>query len=578
MPPNGITSYRPPVMSSNYMVSSGHYLGTMAGTRMLEDGGNAIDAGVATGIALNVTLPHLISFAGVAPILIYVADKDEVVSISGLGRWPKAAALDYYTKRYNGDIPLGVARSVVPAACDAWLTALELYGTMTLEHVMAPSIELAEKGYAVTAHMARGLAGKKEYFQTCPSTAEIFMHNGETLRVGERLVQKDLAEVFRQMVDVERANAHRGREGAIRAARDYFYKGEIAEKMVKFSEEGDGIISKEDFAEFQVKVERPEVGSYKEYGLYTCGAWCQGPTLIQMLNILEGIDLEAMGHNSSQYLHTLMEAENLAFSDRHSYYGDPDLVEVPIEGLLSKEYAAHRRAAIDPGKAWPEMPPAGDPWKYQGGTRSAPLLAAGPRSGFREPDTSYASVVDRWGNAFSATPSDSIGTMPIVPGLGMIISGRGSQIWLEPGHPSCLAPWKRPRLTPNPAMVFKNGRLFMPFGTPGGDNQVPSMVQAFLNMAEFGMIPQQAVEQPRVASASFPDSFWPHVYDPAKVLVEDRIEEGTAKELADMGHKIGWLRDWDSLVGMVCMVVVDHEKGLLHGAADPRRDGYSVGW
>ena len=578
MPPKGIPSYRAPFVSTNYMVASGHYLATTAGFRMLEEDGNAVDAGVASGIALNVTLPHLTSFAGVAPIAIYQADRGEVVTISGLGRWPKAANLEDYSKKYNGDIPMGIPRSVVPAACDAWLTALERYGTMTFEQVVSPSIELAERGFPASYPLSRGIEGRGEYIMQCPSTAEIFMPEGKPLQFGQMVVQKDLAHVFRQIVEVERGNAHKGREGAIRAARDFFYKGEIAEKMVRFSQQQDGLLSMEDFAQFSVQVEKPEVGTYKDYTLYTCGPWSQGPSLIEILQLLEGFDLKGMGHNSPQYIHTLIEAIKLAFADRHDYFSDPDFVEVPMAGLLSKGYAAERREAVDPLKACPKMPLAGDPWPHEGKVRTRLPVPAVPRSGPMELDTSYTCVVDRWGNAFSATPSDNFLSTPIVPGLGLIISARGTQPWLEAEHPCSLEPWKRPRLTPNPALVLKNGHLYMPFGTPAGDMQVQAMVQMFLNVVEFGMNTQQAIEEPRARTDSFPNSFWPHAYYPGRVSLEGRISPEVGEELTKLGHGVTQAEDWTSAMGGLCGIVLDGERGILVGGADPRRDSYVLGW
>ena len=296
----------------------------------------------------------------------------------------------------------------------------------------------------------------------------------------------------------------------------------------------------EDFAQYSVRVEAPEVGTYKEYTIYACGPWCQGPSLIEILNILESFDLKAMGHNSAEYIHILAEAIKLAFADRHRYYGDPDYVEVPMEALLSKGYAAERRNAIDLNRAWPEMPPPGNPGTYGDKAKYQPAVTARPRSGTTEADTSYVSVVDRWGNAFSANPSDSFSTTPVLPGLGLIITPRGSQSWLEPEHPSCLAPWKRPRITPSPAVVLKKVRLFMPFGTPGGDMQLQAMVQMFLNIVEFGLNPQQAVEEPRVRSDSFPDSFWPHAYHPGRLTLEPRIEAEVARVLVKLGHRVQW--------------------------------------
>ena len=578
MPPKGIPSYGPSYMGTTHMIASTHNLATLAGYRMLELGGNAVDAGVASGIALNVTTPHLTSLAGVAPIVFYQADTGEVVTISGLGRWPKATNLEEYTKRYNGEIPLGIQRTVVPAACDAWLTALERYGTMTFEQVAAPALELAERGFPASYTLTRSLGRLRDFIvEECPSTAEILMPDGNPPGHGQLIVQKDLAAVLRRMAEVERSSAQKGRGGAIRVARDFFYKGEIAETIVRFHQERDGLLSMEDLAEFSVEVEKPEVGTYKDYTLYTCGPWCQGPALIEVLQILEGFDLKAMGHNSAQYIHTLAEAIKLAFADRHDYFGDPDFVEVPMAGLLSKGYAADRRAALNSDKAWPDMPPSGDPWRYAGKERARSPVPAVPRSGPKHSDTAYTCVVDRWGNAFSATPSDAVDWTPVVPGLGFTVSGRGAQSWLDPEHPSCLGPWKRPRLTPNPAIAFKDGHPFMPFGTPGGDMQIQAMVQMFLSIVEFGLSPQQAIEEPRFRSDSFPDSVWPHAYFPGLLSLESRVDKEASDKLSKLGHEVMWMEDFDRRLGALCGIVIDRERGILSGGADPRADSYVLG-
>ena len=330
--------------------------------------------GVAAGIAINVTQPHFTSFAGVAPILVYMAETDEVVSISGLGGWPKAATAEYFIDKY-GDLPLGMERCVVPSACDAWLTALERFGTMTFEQVVGPSVRLADEGFPAAPRLSAA-AHRPGVLDRWPYDAQIFAPNGAPIKTTQPFVQKDLANVFKQMIEVERANVGGGREGGIRAARDFFYKGEIAEKMVAFSEAEGGLMTMQDFADFSVAVEKPEMGTYGDYSIYTCGPWCQGPSLISVLNLMEGFDLQSMGHNSPDYLHALLESIKLAFSDRHYFYGDPDFVDVPMEGLLSKGYADARRAAIDMARAYPEMPPMGDPWPYQGAASRNPAMAA----------------------------------------------------------------------------------------------------------------------------------------------------------------------------------------------------------
>ena len=332
----------------------------------------------------------------------------------------------------------------------------------------------------------------------------------------------------------------------------------------------------EDLASFRVKLEPPAAGSYKGIGVYTCGPWCQGPVVIQTLHILESFDLGSLGHNSADYAHTVLEALKLAFADRHAFYGDPDFVDVPMEALLSKEYAMVRRQAIDPGAACPEMPVPGDPRGAQAQGRAAASQPM-PVAGGDEGDTSYTCVIDRWGNAFSATPSDTLPTSPIVPGLGFILSSRGSQSWLDPDHPSSLAPGKRPRLTPNPAMALKDGKPWMTFGTPGGDVQCQAMVQLFLNVAEFGLDSQEAVDAPRFVTWSFPNSFWPHAYRPGMVGVEGRIAPEVAEELARRGHKVEVWDDFSPRMGSLSAIVADRERGMLSGGADPRREAYAIG-
>ena len=581
----GIRTYRPLVTGAQHVVSSGHYLATAAGFRILEQGGNATDAGVAAGIAINVTLPQWTGFGGVAPIIIHDAASGDTVSISGLGRFPKAASIDYFNKNCGGELPPGVLRTVTPAAADAWITALRLYGTMSFEQVVTPALELAEGGFPIPATLQSALArtgdsliGDSDGDGRWPSTSAVFFPGGRRPDIGDILIQKDLARTFYRLIEVERDHAGQGREVALQAARDYFYRGDIAEEIVQFVQKEGGLLTMEDLAEFSVGVETPPSIDYKGIQVYACGPWCQGPMNLHALKILEGFDLRGMGHNTAAYAHTVLEALKLAFSDRDAYYGDPDFVDVPLEGLISESYAQERRAAIDAGRASPEMPLPGDPWPHQGmparnGQPARPDLVAGGLPA----DTSYACVVDRWGNAFSATPSDSFGTSPIIPGLGFIASSRGSQTWLDPQHPSALAPGKRPRLTPNPALAMRDGKPLMPFGTPGGDVQPQSMVQLFLNVMEFGMDVQQAVEAPRFSTWSFPNSFWPHAYHPGLVGVEGRIDANVVSELSRLGHKVEVWDDFTPRMGCLCAVDVDHKRGGRSGGADPRRDGYAMG-
>ena len=584
----GLRTYRPLIAGRTHMAAAGHYLATAAAYRILEQGGNATDAGVAAGIALNVTLPQYTSFGGVAPIMVHDAGRGETVTVAGLGRWPNAASVDYFEANHGGQLPGGVLRTVTPSAADAWLTAIQFYGTMSFAQVVTPALELAEQGFPIPQSLHRALAREEEKFASgnrdpriWGSTLDVFFPGGRALGIGEVAVQKELANTFRRLISAERAASGKGRVMAIQAARDLFYRGDMAHKMVEFNRAQGGLLSLEDMAGFEAKLEPPVSIDYKGIEVFTCGPWCQGPTTIQALGILSGFDLQAMGHNSPDYLHTLIESLKLAFADRHSYYGDPDFVNVPMKGLLDPDYAARRRQEIDPSRACPDMPRAGDPWAYQGygGQNGNQAMPAHPEpvGGAVEPDTSYVCVVDRWGNGFSATPSDGIGSAAAVPGLGFAMSTRGYQTWLDRDHPACLMPGKRPRLTPNPAMAFRDGKLWMPFVTPGGDVQCQSMTQLFLNVAEFGMDVQQAIEQPRVASWSFPDSGFPHGYTPAAMSAEGRIGPETVKELERRGHVVEVWDDWTPRMGALNAITINRQRETLEVGADLRRDNYAMG-
>lgn len=389
------------------------------------------------------------------------------------------------------------------------------------------------------------------------------------------------------MVRAEKKRKFSGRDEALQAARDEFYKGEIAEAILDFFKKNDGLLQREDMDNFHVQIEEPLVTTYKGYEVYSCRPWCQGPVLLQVLNILERFDLKRLGHNSPEYIHLVAEALKLVYSDREAFYGDPDFVEVPIEGLLSKEYAEARRGMIDQNKGWAEMPPSGDPWKWQGSgkrqkgkaNRERVKRSNNPGESDRYLDTSYVCVVDQYGNAFSATPSDVSNTTPIVPGTGLAVSSRGSQSWVDSKHPSSIQGGKRPRLTPNPSIVFRKGKLFMPFGSPGGDIQCQAMLQVFLNIVEFQMDPQEAVEAPRFGTFNFPNSFYPHAYHPNLLKLEKRIEDVTFQKLNEKGHKVVWRPvEWAWKAGAVCAIVVDSDRGILIGAADPRRESHAGGW
>jgi gamma-glutamyltranspeptidase/glutathione hydrolase len=566
------------IMGRRWMVSAGHPLAAQAAARVLEAGGNAIDAGVAGGFMLGVSHPDMVSFAGVAPILVHLAETGETFEVSGVGPYPRKATADFYRAHCGGQIPPGVLRTVVPAAPDSWCVALERWGTWSFKDAVAPALECAERGFPLSTFSAAMISGNADRYRHFPTSAALYLPGGEPRAPGDLFVQAELAETIQRMVEAETRARRRGRARAIRAARDVFYKGEIARRIVEFHAGEGGLLTEEDLAEFHAEVAPALKVGFRDYEVAACGFWCQGPVLLQMLNLVEPFDFEALGHNSPRALHLLVEAMKLAFADRETYYGDPRHVKVPAEGLLSKAYAAARRSLIREDRAWPEMPPPGDPDQVSA-VRNGQNGPAVPH-GARPPgalDTAYICVVDALGNGFSATPSDPSVDSPVVPGVGCVVSPRGSQGWLTPGHASEVAPGKRPRLTPAPAMAFKGGRLFMPFGTPGGDVQQQAMLQVFLNITAFGMPPQQAVEAPRVATRSFPDSFWPHADAPGQLDVERSIPADTRAALAALGHSVTEQpeRDWRS--GAVCAVVVRPD-GTLMAGADPRRGAHAIGW
>jgi gamma-glutamyltranspeptidase/glutathione hydrolase len=569
---------RTTIMGTRHVISAGHYLAAHAGFQILEAGGNAIDAGVAAGIAIGVLQTDKVNFGGVAPQLIYTAKSREVHCIDGLGVWPHAITPDYFIRRHGGKIPKGVERCVVPAAPDAWLTALESFGTMGFGEVAASAIRFAREGFPMHPMMSDFIKENQVTFRGWPASRKVFLPKGRPPEVGEVFVQPDLGRTLQYMADEEKKVARRrGRKAGLGAARTAFYKGDIARVVTKFIEKEGGPMRYEDFAGFRVKFEPTVRSRFDGIELHACGPWSQGPVLPMALNILKGFDLKAMGHNSPAYIHVVTEAMKLAYADRHHHFGDPRFVKVPIAGLVSDRYAAHRRSLISLEKAWPEMPPAGDPDTLaQLSHRCVPVPeredAPGPG------DTSYVCAFDRHGNAFSCTPSDGSDKTPIVPGVGILCSGRGTQSWADPSHPSSVAPGKRPRLTPNPALAFKNGRVYMPFGTPGGDVQCQAMLQVFLNINVFGMAPQAAVEAPRFAGYSFPGSFEPHPYYPGRLHLEASLAKEAGDDLRELGHKVYEWGDMTWLAGAVCTIVADHENGVLHGGADPRRPAYVLGW
>ncbi|MDA0674996.1 MAG: gamma-glutamyltransferase family protein [Proteobacteria bacterium] len=577
---------RPDIAGTRHAISAGHYLAAQSGYRILEAGGNAIDAGIAAGITLGVVECEFVSFAGVAPMLIYNANTREMINICGLGHWPKAASCEYFQKNHGGKIPKGVLRTVVPAAADTYITALERFGTMTFADVAADAIRFANEGFVVDRLKSDRMTAIESTLRGWPTSAAVYMPNGRAPVPGDVLVQKDLGRTLQFLVDQEKASAAKGRAAGLQAARDAFYRGDIAQMIVKFYKEQGGLLAAEDLANFRIAFEPPVSVAYHGVTVHECGPWSQGPMLLQALNLLEGIDLKALGHNSADYLHVLIEAVKLAAADREAYFGDPKFVDVPLDALLAKDYAAKRRKLIDMDRASPGMPSPGNVGRAMppldvllgagGGAEALP-----PGHGDRM-DTSYVCAVDRWGNVLSCTPSDSCPGVPVTAGTGLIVSPRGSQSWTDPRHPCSVQPGKRPRLTPNPAIAIKPGEWVMPFGTPGGDSQVQVMLQVLLNRVVFDMSPQAACEAARFASHSFPSSFEPHDYHPGSLYLEGRFGPAMGDELTRRGHKVTWWPTFgpettSSDICAACAVDSNLKTGVKTGGADHRRPAYALG-
>lgn len=547
-------SHRPTLYGTRHLVVAGHHLAAMAAMRLLEAGGNAIDAGVGAGFALNVVQPDMANLGGVAPVMLRTAD-GRVTTIAGVGRWPRRVTRDELARVGGGRIPNDVRRWVVPAAPDAWLHALQRFGTLTLAEVLQPAIELAAGGFVVNYFTHHNLAVSEAAMTKWPHTREVYFPDGRAPRVGERLVQDALAGTLRALVEAaERAPG--GREAGVQAARDRFYRGDIAQAMADFAREQGAYLDEADLRDYAAAEMPAFHTSYRGHTVYSCGPWCQGPSVLQALSLLRGYRLGDLA--PAARTHVAIEAMNLALAERNRWYGDPDHVRVPMDRLLSDEHAEALRRRIDPERA--------------GAT--PPTDARGPAS----PDTTYVAVIDRHGNAFSATPSDStILATPMVPGLGIGISNRGLQASLDPADPNVVAPGKRPRLTPNPGLVV--GPLgVMAYGTPGGDVQPQAMTQFLVNWLDHRMELQAAVEAPRWASYAVPITEDPHPATPRLVRVESALHEAVGDELVARGHRVERWPTFAADAGGVCAVLRDPATGLLSGAADPRRMSYGIAW
>ncbi len=599
------SALRPAVMGPSGGVSTGHPLTTAVAFGVLLKGGNAFDAGVASLLTGGVLEQDLYSLGGEALVLVYPKKEGKVTSVVGQGWAPAAVSVDWYKSRNKTLQGNGLDPAVVPGAIHAALTVLEKWGTMSFEEVATPAIEYAEKGFPMRQSTADAIQKQLKLFDKWPDNKKYWLKpDGSQYKPGETIKLPTLARTLHRMVDAERAAKSKGRAAGIVAARDAFYKGDIAREMVAFLKKNDAPFELADFSDFFARIEEPAKTTYHGYTIYKHGFGSQGPVLLQTLNILENFDLHAMGYGSADYLHTVTEAMKLAYADRDTYYADPAFVNVPAEGLLSKDYAKERAKLIDPKHASKSFI-AGDPlpydsrvkqWPYwkaniKDGTserveadlsQEAALSSLGLDSGGVSKDTTHMSIIDKDGNLFDVTPSG--GWIPgavILGDTGIGMSVRGEQFWLDSTRAAQIRPHARPRYTLTPSMVFKGNVPMMAIGTPGGDNQDQTILQAFLSVVDFwnDWYPNlhAAFERPRVQTLHFYGSFWPHSPGFNKLNVEAAIPDAVYNELRARGHDVSRLRTF-GMSGCATAVMIDPATQNRFAGADPRRDCYAMAY
>ncbi|HVG29798.1 MAG TPA: gamma-glutamyltransferase family protein [Pyrinomonadaceae bacterium] len=620
-------TFRPVVRGRRGVVAGGHPLSVEAGMRILQRGGNAVDAGVATILAASVIEFSHFSFGGEVPILIKLRAKPVAV-VEGMGTAPRKATREFFISHARADadreagsapddaraqgggptasragsetsratrggagspnnppptqvihIPsTGPTAATVPAVLDACVTALDEFGTKSLAEVMQPAIELAD-GFPVDELRVEYIRRLTPVFSKWADAKRVFLPGGEAPKVGDVFVQADLARTMRAIVEAEKRAARGGRHAALMAARDYFYKGEVGRRIGDYMQRNGGLLAAEDIAAFRARVGEPARGTYRGYEVYKAGFWTQGPAFIETLNILEGYDLKSFGHNSPEYVHALAEALKLGFADRDRYFGDPDFVRIPTAQLLSKDYAALRRRLIREDRASLDYTP-GDPAAMKpllAGVEAIPARESRVSPLERANDTTCVNVVDKDGNLFSATPSGAWLPALVAGDTGVLMGQRLQSAMLDANSPNVVAPGKRPRITLTPTLVLRGSEPFAVLSTPGGDNQDQALLQVFLNVVEFGMNPQEAVEAPRFDTQHLVSSFDDHAFLPGSLNVESRFADAAVKELERRGHRVKVQSAFGTLSAPT-VILYDPRTGVISGGADPRRGRYALAW
>ncbi|MEV1172372.1 gamma-glutamyltransferase family protein [Nonomuraea sp. NPDC049784] len=592
---------RPELSGDFGMVASTHWLASATGMGVLERGGNAFDAAVAAGFVLQVAEPHLNGPGGEVPILLWSEAEQKVSAVCGQGVAPAAATIERFTELGLDIVPgTGLLAATVPGAFGGWMLMLERWGTWSLADVLAPAIHYAEHGVPVLERVAATIESVQGLFNDhWPTSAATWLPDGNVPAAGSKLANPVLAATYRRLV-AEAESASSTREGQLAAARRAWYEGFVAEAIAEFSaktawldssgEVHGGLLTGDDLARWSATVEQPLAFEYHGHTVYKTGPWGQGPVFLQQLALLRGFDLDAMGHLSADYVHTVTEAAKLAFADREAWYGDTD---VPVSDLLSEAYNAERRKLVGaeaslelrpgaPGGRAPRLPEFPAP-----GTASTAPGISGARSpqGVGEPtvardgtvkgDTCHLDVVDRHGNMVSATPSGGwLQSSPTIPELGFCLGTRSQMFWLQDGLPASLRPGTRPRTTLSPSFALKDGKPWLAFGTPGGDQQDQWSLNFFLTVVHGRLNLQEAIDAPMFHSEHFPSSFFPRGSRPGVLHVEDRLDAGVIAELRRRGHEVEAQGPWT--LGRLSAVARDG--AFLKAAANPRgAQGYAVG-
>jgi gamma-glutamyltranspeptidase / glutathione hydrolase len=547
------------------MVASTHWLASAAGLAVLERGGNAFDAAVATGLTLQVVEPHLNGPGGDLPVVFWSAERGEPLVLCAQGTAPAAATIERFHELGHELVPgTGVLAACVPGAFDGWMLLLRDFGTLGPDEVLEYAIGYAENGYPVVPGMTAAIEHTAELLRTWPASADLYL---PAPRPGTLFRNPALASTYRRILDDAGGGS---RESRIDRARQAFYRGFVAEAIDAFCAEQEGLLTAADLGSWEATIEAPMTFDYHGHTVCKTGPWGQGPVLLQQLALLAGFELESMGLGSAEYVHTVVECAKLAFADREAFYGDPDFVDVPLERLLSSAYNDERRALVAE-EASDDLRP--------GGGRLPRRVDAAATVGAGEPtrgDTVHLDVADRHGNLVSATPSGGwLYSSPVIGELGWPLGTRAQMFWLEPGLPSSLEPGKRPRTTLSPSLALRGGEPYLAFGTPGGDQQDQWSLHAFLAHVHFGLDLQAAIDAPEFHTDHFPSSFFPRQALPRSLALEARFDAAVADELRRRGHDVTVTDPWS--LGRVTAAGREPD-GSLKAAANPRgMQGYAVG-